>query len=165
MVDPVHCLSLLVVLLAPTIFSPAASAAQNAAPGSSTSTLARLAYPDPAAERSGVGVVTNTREQPYELLLARSPQPVLTEQIVELLSGESGDAAPAGSGPSLGNLEPVRGIGWLPPGAPAWTEDDLAPGTIVALCLVPNPETFMPQAGMGMVAVVTVGDDGATPGP
>ncbi len=163
MVDPVHWLSLLVALLAPTIFSPAASAAQNAAPGSSISTLARLAYPDPAAERSGAGAVT-TREQPYKLFLARSPQPVMTEQIVDLLSGESGDAAPAGGGPSLRDLEPVRGIGWLPPGAPVWTEDDLAPGTIVALCFVPNPETFMPQAAMGLVAVVTGGNDGATLG-
>ena len=106
--------------------------------------------------------VTNTGEQPHELLLARSPEPVTTEQVIELMASESEGATPTGGGPSFGDFEPVGGIGWLSPGLTAWTEVDLAPGTYVALCFVFDPETGMPHVAMGMVAVFTVGEAAVT---
>jgi len=122
-------------------------------------------FPSPVVAGSHVWMVTNTGEQAHELLLARSPRPVTAEQVVELLSGESEEATPTGGGPSFGDFEPVGGIGWLSPGETAWTEVDLAPGTYIALCFVPDPETFVPHAAMGMVAVFTVGESTATPVP
>jgi hypothetical protein len=110
-----------------------------------------------------VWAVTNSGEQPHELLLARSPQPVTAEQVIELMAGESEEATPTGGGPSFGDFEPVGGIGWLSPGVTAWTEVDLEPGTYVALCFVFDPETGMTHAAMGMVAVFTVGAGTATP--
>jgi hypothetical protein len=106
--------------------------------------------------------VTNTGEQPHELLLARSPEPVTTEQVIELMASESEEATPTGGGPSFGDFEPVGGIGWLSPGLTAWTEVDLTPGTYVALCFVFDPETGMPHVAMGMVAVFTVGEAAVT---
>jgi hypothetical protein len=40
---------------------------------------------------------------------------------------------------------------------------DLAPGTYIALCFVPDEETGVPHALMGMVQVFTVGEGMATP--
>ena len=40
---------------------------------------------------------------------------------------------------------------------------DLARGTYIALCFVPDEETRAPHALMGMVRVFTVGEEMATP--
>ncbi len=40
---------------------------------------------------------------------------------------------------------------------------DLARGTYIALCFVPEEETGAPHALMGMVQVFTVGEEMATP--
>jgi hypothetical protein len=122
-------------------------------------------FPDTVEPGRQLWAITNTGEQPHELLLARSPQPVTTEQVMELMAGESEEATPTGGGPSFGDFEPVGGMGWLSPGLTAWTEVDLEPGTYVALCFVYDPETGLPHVAMGMVAVFTVGEGAATPVP
>ncbi|MDF2969503.1 MAG: hypothetical protein K0Q93_3281 [Nocardioidaceae bacterium] len=120
-------------------------------------------FPDTVAAGRQLWEVTNTGEQPHELLLARSPEPVTAEQVMELMAGESEEATPTGGGPSFANFEPVGGIGWLSPGLTALTEIDLEPGTYVALCFVFDPETGLPHVALGMVAVFTVGEGTATP--
>ncbi|MCD6033360.1 MAG: hypothetical protein K0S78_5546 [Thermomicrobiales bacterium] len=120
-------------------------------------------FPDTVAAGRQLWEVTNTGEQPHELLLARSPEPVTAEQVMELMAGESEEATPTGGGPSFANFEPVGGIGWLSPGLTALTEVDLEPGTYVALCFVFDPETGLPHVALGMVAVFTVGEGTATP--
>ncbi len=119
-------------------------------------------FPDTVDAGPQLWAVTNTGEQPHELLLARSPEPVTAEQVMELMAGESEKATPTGGGPSFGDFEPVGGIGWLSPGLTAWTEVDLEPGTYVALCFVFDPETGLPHVAMGMVAVFTVGEAAVT---
>jgi hypothetical protein len=122
-------------------------------------------FPETMAPGRQVWAVTNTGEQPHELLLARSPQPITTEQVMELLADPAEEATPTGGGPSFADFEPVGGIGWLSPGLTAWTEVDLEPGTYVALCFVFDPQTGLPHVAMGMVAVFTVGAGTATPVP
>jgi hypothetical protein len=122
-------------------------------------------FPDTLAAGRQLWAVTNAGREPHELLLARSPQPITAEQVMELLAGESEEATPTRGGPSFADFEPVGGMGWLSPGLTAWTEVDLAPGTYVALCFVYDPETGMPHTALGMVAVFTVGEDTATPTP
>ena len=119
-------------------------------------------FPETVVAGSQLWAVTNTGEQPHELLLARSPAPVTTEQVLELMASESEEATPTGGGPSFGDFEPVGGIGWLSPGATAWTEVNLTPGTYVALCFVFDPTTGLHHVAMGMVAVVTVGEEDVT---
>ena len=94
--------------------------------------------------------VTNTSEQPHELLLVYSPGPVTVDQVLEALDSEDSEI----------ELTPAGGVGWLSPGQTAWTEIDLQPGTYVALCFVYDPSTGMSHAMMGMVTVFTVAEAG-----
>jgi hypothetical protein len=123
-------------------------------------------FPETVESGRHVWTVTNDGEEPHELLLAWSPEPVTAAQIVEMFANESEDenATPVGGGPSFAELEPVGGLGWLSPGLTAWTEVNLEPGTLIALCFVFDPATGMPHVAMGMVAVLTVGE-GGTPTP
>jgi hypothetical protein len=117
-------------------------------------------FPDRVAAGRQVWTVTNSGQQPHEILLSRSPEPVTSAQVLELLAAENDDddsnATPVGGGPALEDLIPVGALGWLSPGATAWAEVDLEPGTYVALCFVFDPETGMPHAMEGMVATFTV---------
>jgi hypothetical protein len=122
-------------------------------------------FPDAQALGRQVWAVTNAGREPHELLLARSPEPVTAEQVMQLLADPSEVATPSGGGPSFADFEPAGGIGWLSPGLTAWTEVDLTPGTYVALCFVYDPATGLPHVAMGMVAVFTVGEGAATPTP
>jgi hypothetical protein len=83
---------------------------------------------------------------------------------MELVESEFQDATPTGGGPSGRDLLGIGGLGWLTPGATAWTEVDLEPGTYFALCYVFDPETGQPHVANGMVDVFTVGEV-ATPMP
>ncbi len=118
--------------------------------------------PESVSPGRQVWQVTNDGQEPHELLLARSSEPLTAEQAIELFMSESEDenATPVGGGPSLADIQPVGGIGWLSSGSTAWTEVDLSPGTYIALCFVFDPETGMPHVAMGMVEVFTVGDVG-----
>lgn len=104
--------------------------------------------------------VMNSGAESHEFLLIRSPAPITTEQAMELFMAEDEEATPTGGGPTLSELAPVGGISWLSPGQTAWIDVDLQPGTYVALCFVPDPETFTPHVAMGMIAVFTIGESG-----
>lgn len=118
--------------------------------------------PGALAPGQQVWEVTNVGEVPHELLLVYSPKPITVDQVMELLMSEDPSATPVGGGPSAADIVPAGGVGWLSPGASAWTEVELQEGTYVALCFVFDPETGMPHAMMGMVDVFTVGEE-ATP--
>ena len=126
-------------------------------------------FPEPAGPGQQIWAVANDGEEPHELLLARSSEPVTVDQVLELFAdefageGEAGEATPTGDTPPAPEIEPVGGMGWLSPGATAWTEVDLRPGTYVALCFVFDPATGMPHVALGMVDVLTVGEAAATP--
>lgn len=119
-------------------------------------------FPETLEPGQQVWEVTNDGQVPHELLLVWSPVPVTPERALELIEGEDSSATPVDGGPSLEDIVPVGGMGWLSPGMTAWTEVDLQAGTYVALCFVFDPETGMPHAMMGMIDVFTVGED-ATP--
>ncbi|MBA2759592.1 MAG: hypothetical protein H0U38_07860 [Chloroflexia bacterium] len=123
-------------------------------------------FSEPLEPGRQVWEITNSGDLPHELLLIRSSAPVTPEQIIELFMSEDENATPVGGGPSLADIEPVGGLGWLSPGATAWTEVDLEPGTYAAVCFVFDPETGMPHLMLGMVDTFTVGNGGtpaATP--
>lgn len=125
-------------------------------------------FPETIEAGRQVWEVNNVGGEPHELLLLRSAVPTTPEQIIALFSSESEDenATPVGGGPSFADIDPVGGVGWLSPGATAWTEVDLEPGTYAAVCFVFDPETGMPHLMLGMVDTFTVGNGGtpaATP--
>jgi hypothetical protein len=120
---------------------------------------AYVGLPERVAPGPQVWAVTTTGEQPNELALLRAPTGTTFAQVMAALAAPP-DATPPPGGLAFTNLVPVGGVGYLSPGQTAWGVFDLAPGTYVALCFVPDRETGMPHAAMGMVAVVTVGEPG-----
>ena len=131
-------------------------------PAAGTASLFEMGFelPNPVVPGRQVWEVTNMGTLPHEVLLVRSSAPVTAREIIELFSNENENATPVGGGPSLAEIEPVGGLGWLSPGATAWTELDLQPGHYAAVCFVFDPETGMPHLMLGMVDDFTVGDDG-----
>ena len=129
---------------------------------------AYVGIPERVAPGQQVWRVTTTGEQPHELALLRVPAGTTFDQIMTVLTTPP-DATPQPSGLAFTDLIPVGGVGYLSPGRTAWAVLDLAPGRYAALCFVPDRETGMPHAVMGMVAVFDVGDagtpDAATPTP
>ena len=89
----------------------------------------KFEFPEAVAAGRQLWAVTNTGQEPHELLLVRSTESVTTKQVMELMASPSEGATPTGGGPSFDDFEPVGGIGWLSPGVTAWTEVDLVPGT------------------------------------
>jgi hypothetical protein len=112
-------------------------------------------FPSDLVPGQQVWEVTNTGDQPHEILLARSSVPITAEQALALIEGDE-NATPAPGSPTMADIVPVGGIGWLSPGATGWTEVTLEPGYYIALCFVPDPATFTPHAMMGMVTVFEV---------
>lgn len=125
--------------------------------------MKEMAYAFPSTITAGPQVweVTNNGTVPHEMLLVRSSQPMTTVQIIELFSSDDENATPVDGGPSLADIEPIGGMGWLSPGTTAWTEVDLEAGTYFALCFVYDPETGEPHLMQGMVGIISV--DEASP--
>ena len=103
--------------------------------------------------------VTNAGDQPHEMALLRAPVGTTFDQVMAVLTAPP-DAPPQPGGLAFTDLAPVGGVGYLSPGRTAWAVLDLEPGTYVGLCFVPDRETGMPHAAMGMVAVFDVGEAG-----
>lgn len=100
--------------------------------------------------------ITNSGEQPHLMDLLRAPGPITFAQIMTLLALPDGAAPPSGI-PAANEFEQVAGLGTISPGETSWVVfPDLAPGTYVALCFVPDREFDGPHAAMGMVQVFTV---------
>ena len=107
--------------------------------------------------------VTNNGSQPHHLVLASVPDGTTEEQVLELLNAFFGPPATPEAGatpvePALGpdDYVEVGFTGILSSGQANWLEFDLAPGTYVAICFIPDQETGMPHVMMGMLEVFTV---------
>jgi hypothetical protein len=113
--------------------------------------------PDTMPAGDLVWKVSNVGREAHELILTKSPVPVTTEQVMELIMTGDALATPVAGGPSLNDLEAgeIAGFGTLSPGLTGWTELTLDPGTYVALCFVPGADGT-PHVAMGMVQVFTV---------
>ena len=126
-----------------------------------------VGLPDGVEPGRQVWQVTNTGEQPHHIVLFRSPQPITLDQVMTLLQLPEGATPPPDLGIDLQQIEEAGGVHILSPDRTVWAEMDLSqPGTYVALCFVPDRESGMPHALMGMVGIFTVGEagtEGATP--
>ena len=89
--------------------------------------------------------VTNHGDQDHEMILVSIGDHTLTD--VEAALGDS-------ETPSWVVLS--GGIGPITPGATAWLTLDLAPGNYAAVCMIPDANTGMPHALLGMASVFTV---------
>jgi hypothetical protein len=109
--------------------------------------------------------VANVGAQPHFTILLGPTGPVTKEQVGTLLDAEmagtpTADAA-AAAGVSNPDEWPFAGYaGTLSMGGAEWIPVDLEPGTYVLVCFVPDIQSGMPHAYLGMYDVVTVGDEG-----
>jgi hypothetical protein len=107
---------------------------------------------------------TNTGTEPHIMVLFRGPAGITMDQVMALLQMPD-DATPPPSSPyqetDFDFNQP--GLAALSAGQTAWLALDLQPGTYIALCFVPDDETGVPHALMGMIQIFTVGEGMGTP--
>ena len=106
--------------------------------------------------------VTNTGQEPHHIALVKGPDDLTMDDVMAILEAQAtGGTPPPGVPDPETDFEDVAETSVLSAGKSTWLEFDLAPGTYVALCFVPNRETGLPHAAMGMVQLFTVADAGA----
>jgi len=99
---------------------------------------------------------TNTGTQPHIMILFRGPAGISMNQVMTLLQSENATPPPDFPYQESDFDFNQPGLGALSPGQTSWLALNLAPGTYIALCFVPDQETGVPHALMGMVQVFTV---------
>ena len=89
-------------------------------------------------------------DQTHEFQLVRVPAGTTKAALLQCLTGPQSACTLAG--------EPIDsgGAASIAPGSTQWVELNLAPGTYAAWCFVPDINTGMPHAFMGMITVFTV---------
>lgn len=89
-------------------------------------------------------------DQTHEFALLRVPTGTTAAQFLQCLTGPPSACQLKGAPMDAG------GTASIAPGSTHWVELHLAPGTYVALCFVPDINTGMPHAFMGMITAFTV---------
>jgi hypothetical protein len=113
--------------------------------------------------------VANVGAQPHFMILVQPNEPVTKEKVSMLLEAEMAGTPTADAAAAAGVSNPdewgfAEYAGTISMGATEWIAADLEAGTYILVCFVPDIESGMPHAYLGMVDVVTVGD-GGTPTP
>jgi hypothetical protein len=111
--------------------------------------------------------VTNIGAQPHFMILINPGVPVTKEQIGMILDAEMAGTPTADAAAAAGMSNPDEWAfseyaGTISNGATEWIAFDLDPGTYVLVCFIPDIESGVPHAYLGMYDVVTVGES-ATP--
>jgi hypothetical protein len=140
-----------------TVFTADQTAEAAEPEATATVTVREFAFALPATLKAGKQVwkIVNNGEQAHEVTLAQIPDGTTIEQIQTLMSLPEDAERPEGL-PDPSAFVTVGGLGFLSPGQAAWSVLDLEPGTYAAFCYVPDQQTGMPHAFMGMILVFTV---------
>lgn len=113
--------------------------------------------PTPLAAGPQIVELTNAGQEPHFFTLARVPHGTTVEAGLAAFFARYGDpaAAPAGGlRPEELTLAFVRGT--QSAGVTAWYTADLAPGTYLAVCFIPDPVNGIPHVMLGMTQIVEV---------
>jgi hypothetical protein len=112
---------------------------------------------------SAVWEVTNNGAQLHEMFVGRLADGVTFDMLMGMLMSEGGGATPEAAAPAMASPvvqgPPYTGVGGVAPMSPGMTnyaELELEAGEHFAICFVPDMETGVPHAMMGMVAPFTV---------
>jgi hypothetical protein len=109
--------------------------------------------------------VTNVGAQPHFAVLVQPDVPVTREQVGMVLEAEMAGTPTADAAAAAGVSNPdewrfAEYAGTISMGATEWIAVNLAPGTYVLVCFVPEIGTGVPHAYQGMYDVISVGGDG-----
>ncbi len=105
----------------------------------------------------------NDSDQPHFLAFLKSPGPITMDQVTQLLQLPEGAEPPPGL-PNPEEFMPVTFAATISEDAREWVALNLEPGYYVVACFIPdqeNPE--VPHAAEGLIDVIAVGVDEATP--
>ena len=124
-------------------------AAAEAPPADVTIDMMEFAFslPDELPAGPQTWEVRNVGEQVHHMVLLRVADDATVEDVMAYLESEQ-------NGPPPG--EEVGYVAVLSPGVANYVEFDLEPATYVAVCFLPDYDTGMPHAALGMVADFTV---------
>jgi hypothetical protein len=102
--------------------------------------------------------VINAGAQPHFAEFLGVPDGTTVEDFMDLVASFGGgpDATPAETRLSMTDISPAFMTGVLSPGATMWSELSLDPGTYLLVCFVPDTETGIPHAMLGMVDVYII---------
>jgi hypothetical protein len=107
--------------------------------------------------------VLNFSNEPHFMLLLKSPSPLTTDQLMQLLQLPDNATPPAGV-PNPNDFTTAAFAATQSAGTTVWLSLNLEPGTYVMLCFVADPNNnYMPHAAEGMASIITVGGGAATP--
>jgi uncharacterized cupredoxin-like copper-binding protein len=105
-----------------------------------------IKVPDKVQAGTQVWKVTNNGPQPHEFGLARMEDGKTAQDFMAFMQNPNGPPPFSYGG----------GLDALAPGTTGWVNLDLKPGTYIALCVVPDPNTGKSHAELGMVTPFTV---------
>jgi hypothetical protein len=88
----------------------------------------------------------NDGPQPHELVLHKLAPNTTADDVIAFFHDPRG-------APPFANAGGMQG---LPPGEAGWAHLDLAPGTYVAICYIPDPTSGKRHMDLGMVKTLTV---------
>ncbi len=105
----------------------------------------------------------NDSDQPHFLLFLKSPGPITMDQLMQLLQLPEGTEPPPGL-PNPEEFMPTVFAATISEDATEWVALDLEPGYYIVACFIPDRENpQMPHAAQGLIDVIAVGVDEATP--
>jgi hypothetical protein len=108
--------------------------------------------------RAGPQVIalTNAGVQPHFMSLAGVPAGTTVEDVLQLSETFMNPQATPPAGLSFDDIITVYDSADLSSGMTNWFSVDLAPGDYLLVCFVPDQETGIPHAMLGMMDIVTV---------
>ena len=143
--------------------SPAAETAITADVTVETKDL-QFVMPDTLTAGNQIWKVTNSGKQPHEMFLTKTPRRLTMDEVNTLLTLPEGELPPADM-PNPAEFQDLGGIAPISGGQTVYAEFNLEPGAYVAICFMPDKETGMPHALMGMVVVFEIPEEGQTVEP
>lgn len=135
-----------------------APADQPTPEATTTIAMAEMAFTLDQPLQSGFQVIalTNAGAQPHFLGLARVPTGTAVDDVLQLSETYMNPQATPPAGLTFSDITPVYDSADLSSGMTNWFSVDLAPGDYLLVCFVPDQETGIPHAMLGMIDVVTV---------
>jgi hypothetical protein len=124
----------------------------------------QFVMPDTLTAGNQIWKVTNTGEQPHEMFITKTPRRLTLDEVETLLTLPEGQLPPEGM-PNPAEFQDLGGIAPISGDQTVYAEFNLEPGAYVAVCFMPDKETGMPHALMGMVVVFEIPAEGQTVEP
>jgi hypothetical protein len=114
--------------------------------------------PDQIAAGDHLMKVTNSGAQPHIMVILTMPAGMTTADFQSVLQAEITGTPMAGPTPAFdqNSFQTVAGFEVLSTGNSLWLPVHLDPGTYGVACFIPDKDTGLPHAAMGMAQVITV---------